>query len=48
MPNYKKLYFALLGSVSDAIDQLTKSIHEAEEAYAQDDAPESEPHADED
>ena len=47
MPNYKKLYFELLGSVSDMIDQLAAAIHAAEEAYAQDDGPEYEPHADE-
>ena len=44
MPNYKKLYFNLLGEVSDTIEALIATIRKAEEAYCEDDVPDIEPH----
>ena len=39
MPNYEKLYFELLGEISDAADLLIAAMRKAEEAFCEDGAP---------
>lgn len=39
MPDYEKLYFELLGEISDAADLLIAAMRKAEEAFCEDGAP---------